>query len=195
MTTIGTSTTIANESIVLVGLNANVDYVDRFDVSIPTSDPFRREYSIDYLTALLFTSMPKWAHALFAMRNRLGALVGLKPGDLSLPANVSRDVHYPIASRAIFFTVSHRTKDEIVMAETDRHLDFRASVRRASKDDAVSTLSVTTVVCFNNAWGRWYFALIRPFHVLILRSLLRSVAVRLRHNETPFELHREVGGT
>ncbi|MGC4069237.1 MAG: DUF2867 domain-containing protein [Polyangiaceae bacterium] len=180
MTTIGTSTAISNDSIILVGLSTPINYVDRFDVVVPAHDQSRRAYSLDFLTGLLFTSIPKWAHALFVLRDRIGVLVGLKSDDWSLPSVVPRDVHYRVGSKAVFFHVNHRTDDEIVMAETDRHLDFRASVRRTMNGVNELTLSVTTVVCFNNGWGRWYFTLIRPFHVLILRSLLQRLALRLR---------------
>jgi hypothetical protein len=175
MTTIGMSNAISNESIILVGMDAPVHYVDRFDVSLPVGG-----FSTDYVTALLFTSMPNWAHALFSLRNRLGTLVGLKPGDLAMDTVIPRDVYYPVGDKAVFFTVSHRTDEEIVMAESDRHLDFRASVRCTRRRDSELSVAVTTVVSFNNVWGRLYFALIKPFHKMILKSLLRAVATRLR---------------
>ena len=46
--------------------------------------------------------------------------------------------------------------------------------------DATRTSAVlTTVVHFNNGLGRAYFFVVRPFHRLIVTSLLRNVARQL----------------
>ena len=42
------------------------------------------------------------------------------------------------------------------------------------------TFTITTVVKFNNRLGRLYFFFIRPFHKVIIRSMLKRVAKRLK---------------
>src|ERR1700674_5456676 len=70
---------------------------------------------------------------------------------------------------------SRRPEEEILLGGDDRHRDFRASMllqRDATRTSAV----LTTVVHFNNGLGRAYFFVVRPFHRLIVMSLLRNVA-------------------
>ena len=71
------------------------------------------------------------------------------------------------------FRAFARSGEEILIGADDRHLDFRASMlvrRDASRSSAV----LTTVVHFNSL-GRPYFFVVRPFHRLIVTSLLRHV--------------------
>lgn len=68
--------------------------------------------------------------------------------------------------------VFDRRPDELLLGENDRHLDFRVSVL-LSADDVQQWVTVSTVVCVHNAWGRAYFALVRPFHQLIVPTLIR----------------------
>jgi hypothetical protein len=56
------------------------------------------------------------------------------------------------------------------MGEDDKHLNFRASVL---KDKTNGTVSLTTVVHYNNLWGRVYFFPVKPFHKIIMKALLK----------------------
>jgi len=72
------------------------------------------------------------------------------------------------------FTVVSRNDHEIVMGEEDRHLVFRTSVLITGTSDA-SFVHVTTIVRFNNIWGRLYFLPVKPFHRLIVASSVSAV--------------------
>lgn len=72
------------------------------------------------------------------------------------------------------FPVLFRNENEIVMGANDKHLSFRASVLLAKAGDETD-IFLTTVVRFNNFGGRLYFALIKPFHRLIVKSALRKL--------------------
>jgi hypothetical protein len=73
--------------------------------------------------------------------------------------------------------VFDRRPDELLLGEDDRHLDFRVSVLLRDEGEA-QWATVTTVVRFHNALGRAYFAVVRPFHQLIVPALMRR-ALRL----------------
>jgi hypothetical protein len=96
--------------------------------------------------------LPAWVSWLFKLRNAIVGVFGLKAG--------KSDVAFPIISQ---------TDNEVVSGLGDTHLDFRASIL---KDPTASTISLTTVVHFNNVWGRVYFLPVKPFHKIIMRSLL-----------------------
>jgi hypothetical protein len=83
------------------------------------------------------------------------------------PAGIER------SDESAFATVA-RTDGEVLLGSDDRHLDFRASVRREA-----DRVVLSTVVIMHNRFGRAYFALVRPFHPVIVRVLLARAARRL----------------
>ena len=107
---------------------------------------------------LLFSGGPRWLGWLMALRNRVVARLGLR---------VVADGARP----GLPFEVRGRSPDELLLGEDDSHLDFRVSVLRHD-----GGMVVATAVRQHNRLGRAYFALVRPFHRVVVRSLL----VRLR---------------
>lgn len=59
-------------SIILKGLNGEIHYMDSFNSRIEN----KNNYSIDYLTALLFSSVPKWAKLLLRIRDFIVNILG-----------------------------------------------------------------------------------------------------------------------
>ena len=129
--------------------------------------------SIDMLTTKIFQT-PKWADALMRFRNSFFKLFGLKKGGYKKDTYVSE--HYPIGSRAVYFTVIDRYENEIVMQEKDKHLNFRTSVLKVTKDNGLY-IHLTTLVQYNNFLGRFYFFVIKPFHGLIIRYLMKRIGI------------------
>jgi hypothetical protein len=157
-------------SIIARGLNGKFDHVDAFVVGIRDVD----QYSIDYLTALVFTSIPWWSRLLFDLRNILVKPLGLAHGRVAVSQDVAPSISFALGEKAIFFTVVDRSDREIVMAEDDKHLQFRVSVLTEER-----TLCLTTLVQYHSSLGQRYFTLIEPFHKLIVRSMLSRTAQRL----------------
>jgi hypothetical protein len=125
---------------------ARVDYFDAFRC------PVLRPLTVaDVRGAMLAMKPPGWVQGLMRMRDRIVALFGLKTSE-------SRDM----------FAELRRTDDEIVLGTDDRHLDFRLSLRVVA-----NAVEVGTLVQFNSRFGRLYFALIKPFHLLIVPAVLR----------------------
>ena len=46
-------------------------------------------------------------------------------------------------------------------------------------NDGNQKISFSTNVCFNNGMGRFYFALIKPFHTFICKKMLKRVVRKL----------------
>ncbi|MDR1886661.1 MAG: DUF2867 domain-containing protein [Prevotellaceae bacterium] len=127
-----------------------VDYHDTYLI-YQTTDKRAEEISKELM------QLPDWVNVLFFIRNRIAGLFGLKTD-----RNTRKD--------DTFFSLIENREDEIVMGEDDKHLNFRASVL---KDKANGTVSLTTVVHYNNLWGRVYFFPVKPFHKIIMKTLLK----------------------
>lgn len=89
--------------------------------------------------------------ALLRLRNSIVGIFGLKTGKPDFP-------------------VISKSDDEVVFGVSDKHLDFRGSFL---KDPEAGTVSLTTVVHFNNVWGRIYFLPVKPFHKMLMKTTLR----------------------
>lgn len=164
-------------SIITKGLDGKVDYIDCFGL-LTTNN----RYSIDYLTAMVFTSFHQfwWMKSLFMLRNFLVRPLGLKADDIPDATKIDPAMYHNIGDTAVFFNVIERSDQEIIMDGDDRHLYFRISTMLYS-DPARNgqVLCLTTLVRFHNTLGRIYFTVIKPFHRIIMKSLLKRMAIRL----------------
>jgi len=115
----------------------------------------------------MLARQPRWAEALLALRNILVTPFGLKTSGAS-----------PTAPREMIgiFPIVSEQPDRLVAGFNDRHLDFRLVVDIATSG-ATQNVTATTLVLTHNWLGRTYLATIMPFHRLIVRTLLRQVAV------------------
>jgi len=104
-----------------------------------------KEQSIDSLVTEVFR-VPFWVEVLMRIRDSIVHIFGLKTGKSK---NINALNDYPIGSKAIYFTVIDRNNDEIVMAENDKHLNFRTSLLKMQNGQG-SAIYLTTIVQFNN---------------------------------------------
>jgi hypothetical protein len=155
---------VPSESIIADGFG-RIDYVDSYSV------PVGRGESVDRLVTKILCNGPAWVDKLMALRDAVVGCFGLKTASKE-GEQVAE--FYEVGARASLFTVISRNEREIVMGEEDRHLVFRASVLVTGISD-VSFVHVTTIVRFNNIWGRLYFLPVKPFHRLIVASSVRGV--------------------
>lgn len=115
----------------------------------------------------IFAVQPGWAMALMRIRNGVVRPLGLKT------EAGQRDMTK--LGRIGLFPVLAESPQEVLMGLDDRHLDFRVAVSLQA-DGAGSQVTVTTVVQTNNRLGRFYLAVILPFHRLIVGSMLSRAA-------------------
>ncbi len=170
---------IPYKSIILRNVNGKIHYSDSFCIGFKNSN----NYSADYLTALLFTSIPSWVRILLKLRDIIVKPFGLATGPFPEQSALNLSLKYKIGDRAIFFPVVDHSSSEIVMAEDDKHLYFKTSLYiEKSLIGNSDTAYLTTLVQFHNIWGRIYFAPVKPFHKLIMRSLLVNFAKKLDYN-------------
>jgi len=143
-----------------------IDYADAYRAMLPAGC----RQDIDSITRSLFSSPPAWVRALVVLRDRAVGLLGLKTTNIN---NLKiEDIKIRQGSSLGIFHIFQRTETEVLLGEDDRHLDFRVSVLRQT-EGAESWVIVSTVVRFNGLLGRAYFAFIKPFHRVIVSSMMR----------------------
>ncbi len=108
--------------------------------------------------ANLALTMPGWADALLKLRNTL-----VKPFGLKTESAATGD--------GAIFPVEYEGEDELIIGTDDTHLNFRICIRQEA-----GRVHMATWVHRNNTLGRVYLALVKPFHVLIVRDGMRRIA-------------------
>ena len=128
----------------------NYDYADEFSDIIHTE----RFINAAELSELFFTA-PKWITILMKIRNVLIKPLGLKKGrDLS-------DI------------VHSESENMATVCKNDKHLNLKIVFTTESMEHDSQRISVSTKIIFHNSLGKCYFAIIKPFHNLICKTLLQ----------------------
>ncbi|GAB3650089.1 hypothetical protein GCM10028791_16840 [Echinicola sediminis] len=137
------------------------DYTDSFEGEL--ADPDQVITSTDIGRAF-FTSSPKWVDKLFALRNGIVRMFGLKTSGGQ--ANRQQEVDEfkcEVGEQLGLFKVFSKSQNEVVLGENDKHLDFRVSLfwEPVVTDHQKKRLIISTAVKFNNSFGRLYFLPVR----------------------------------
>jgi hypothetical protein len=133
-----------------------VDFVDAYATRV---DPAA---SVESVARLVFSGAPP---RLMRLRDALVRPFGLKTS----PSGRRADPRFVPGERLGLFTLFARAPGQLLLGADDRHLDFRICLSVPGDGEA----TLTTLVHFRNGWGRLYFSLIRPFHVVVAKGLLR----------------------
>lgn len=126
------------------------DYTDEFSDIIHTV----RFINAAELSELFF-SAPKWVTILMKIRNAMVRPLGLKK-----EKNLSDLVHI-------------ESENIATVCKNDKHLDLEIAFITESMECDSQCISVSTKVRFHNSLGKCYFAIIKPFHNLICKTLLQ----------------------
>jgi len=151
------------------------DYVDIFQGNF-----IDKNGNIDSTTIgkSFFASEPKWIDKLFEFRNKLVGLFGLKSsGKITDRQKILENFKCEKGEQLGLFKVFDKTADEIVLGEDDKHLNFRVSlfIDKHTENKTDKYLIISTTVKFNNWFGRLYFLPVRPFHKLIVPTMLKGI--------------------
>ena len=130
------------------------DYSDSCSKTIDA----RSQITVDALFERMFCNFPWPVRMMLKLRDALVKPLGLKTG-------VSfRD------------RIIERNDKEIIIGALDKHLNFWVSVYCSLPENDRQTVSVRTVVSFNNMLGKLYFAGIWVFHKVIVSFVFRKAA-------------------
>jgi hypothetical protein len=125
-----------------------------------------------------FTSAPNWTAKLFELRNKIVSVFGLKtPEKIKNSKELLDNFNCEPDEKLGLFTVYHRTENEVILGEDDKHLNFRISLYTESTPniEGRKNITISTTVQFNNWFGKLYFLPVKPFHKLIVPRMLRGI--------------------
>ena len=154
---------------------AGAHLFDAFEV--PTDGSARSALEI-YIDVMAKT--PAWIDGLMAARNKAVALFGLKNlGHLGNVDTHMRPESYRVGDRVGIFSIMFLSEREVILVESDKHLDAKVSLCKTVEAYGNSAV-MTTVIHVHNLLGRAYILFVWPVHKLIVPSLLaRSAQTRL----------------
>jgi hypothetical protein len=135
-------------------------------------------YSALELYLGVISQTPTWVNRLMALRNTTVGLVGLKNlGHLGAVDQSKPSGAYRVGDRVGIFSVLYLTGEEVILGDSDKHLNAQVSVYK-SVNEGRASLAVSTVVHVNNTLGRVYMLFVGPVHKLIVPAMLRRAAVQ-----------------
>jgi hypothetical protein len=145
------------------------DYVDVYKRNVLGSS----QLTPDNILVNVWTVQPKWVDFLFRLRNILVKPFGLETGSND---KFNRDLAAAIRSGESLETVNilHKNENETIMQLKDKHLTAEMSIHIENLSDNRKNISAITLVHYHNKLGVAYFFLIRPFHKIIVRTLLNK---------------------
>jgi len=148
-------------------------FYDCYSVELP---PDSRSPLELYLSVVSRT--PRWVDFLMNMRNKIVARLGLKDmGSLSGINPQKPSQAYQIGDQAGIFKVLELHEREVILGETDKHLDVKISVAKQDKPGC-TVASVSTVVHVHNFMGRLYMLFVTPAHRIIAPATVSKLAQR-----------------
>lgn len=160
------------------------DYSDSYQGKYLDTDD---SISLGDIGQAFFTSAPAWTQALFALRNKIAPIFGLKvPDKTEDPQGLAENFQVEPNERLGLFMVYSKTENEVIMGEDDQHLNFRVSLLR--EDDpskkGLKSLTISTTVDFKNRFGKLYFLPVKPFHQLIVPAMLKRTIKQLENSHS-----------
>jgi len=140
-------------------------YCDAYAVQLPLRSDLTVTQFADYVNG----SIPGWVSILMRVRNGIVKRFGLKTGD---PTGTQ--------SLNIFEALNpiELTTFDALLGDDDKHLNFRVLLTLCA-DETKTVVTMSTVVHFNNVFGRIYFIPVKPFHRCIVKAILRRAAIAI----------------
>ncbi len=155
------------------------DYIDSYQIEFYDK---RNNITSTEIGKSFFANGPQWIDKLFAFRNRIVVIFGLKTtGGISDRQKCLDKFNCEQGDQFGLFKVLSKTNSEVILGENDKHLNFRVSLLQEQIQNRSDTklLTISTTVEFNNWFGRLYFLPVRPFHKLIVPTIMKEMIKNL----------------
>ena len=146
------------------------DYADAFGCVVSTSKSIEPEK----ILLDMWNHQPRWIRFLFKLRDILVKPLGLKTRNKTL--YTQKSFENAIFNGKDFFTmkVPIKNENEIVLQLTDKHLTAELSIYSNLIAEDKLKIVCATLVHYHNKLGVFYFFVIKPFHKIIVKAVLKS---------------------
>lgn len=151
--------------------SATIHYQDTFAANIVTAHPV----TIQQTGIAFVTTAPRFVSQMMKWRDRIVRIFGLKTSQ-KLPRNPPTT--FNCGDQLGIFKILEKNEQEVILGENDKHLDFRVSLY-LQQQSTQQQLICTTVVHYNNLWGKIYFFFVKPFHKLLVPAMLKHTVAHL----------------
>lgn len=137
-----------------------IDFTDTFSTT-------NHEDDLATISNLVFGTVPKWIEFLLKLRNSIVKVFGLK---VEKPTDFH--TNFKVGGYVGFFKIYSIRENEIILGADDKHLNFRVSIYNSNEREF--NIKVTTLVEYNNNFGRWYMAIVKPFHHIVVKVMVKQ---------------------
>lgn len=144
---------------------------DHFDAKTIEGQASLREF-----LAGMLSYYPTWIKALYGIRSVFVRFLGMKQENLpSSPQFHPQDIPFETGKWATFFQVNAAEEDKFWIASaTDKHLSAYIVVASETLPNQQKRFHVGTIVHYHNWAGPVYFNVIRPFHHIVVSSMMQA---------------------
>ena len=164
---------------VLNAFSDKYNYIDSFQSAI---HDVSHQLTSTHIGKAFFTSGPQWVGGLFVLRNKVVSVLGLKTSGKITDRQRQLDKFKCEPGEQLgLFKVFDKTDNEVILGEDDKHLSFRVSLFLSTPIPGHSEriITISTVVTYNNWFGRLYFLPVKPFHKVIVPAMLKEIVRQL----------------
>ena len=151
-----------------------VNYEDCFCLNLETKTIF----DIDFIIFKIIKTLPNWVKLLLNLRNKIVSIFGLKTGKIWDVYDNPEILNFKQGQSIGNLSVILKGKYHLITELKDKHLDFRVSILIREEEDTTKVY-FSTIVKYNNIFGKMYFFLIAPFHRLIIPSTLKRLCIKI----------------
>lgn len=156
-------------------------FIDAFAVTLPNQ---QKAYAPDTLARAFFSQPPAWFSLLMWIRDHIMPVFRVKSS-----TQIQTEAKEKGVETISAFPVISRSDREIILGEDDSHLNFfvsflvrdldsTASIAAGSDEKEKELVAMTVVHC--HGWlGKSYIAVIKPFHILIVKYNLAKLPRKL----------------
>lgn len=142
-------------------------FYDCFQTPFPHADLSAMQIYMD-----TFAKTPAWCNAMMGIRNRVVVLFGLKNVGGMKALNKSKPAEaYRVGDKAGIFSLVYKSDEEVILCDSDKHLDVKVSVSKQTRDGQ-TFIALSTVVHVHNNLGRTYMFFVGPAHKVIAPAIL-----------------------
>jgi hypothetical protein len=143
---------------------------DHYDEKVVEGD-----VTLHQFIAGCLTYYPTWIKALYGVRAGFVRLLGMKQEKMPVPRLTAATVPFEAGKMATFFKVEDSTSETLWIASaTDTHLTAYLVIAAEPLSEQKNRFYVGTIVHYHKWTGPVYFNVIRPFHHIVVQSMMNA---------------------